>query len=94
MTASECWQWGALIDSLRNFSELAQGRGLQQMVEQCGAIEYYLNDFQQTLSFQFEMEFREAVEVLHDWTRQQGDSLVYSCFQGLYACFWPLVHFA
>ena len=80
VNVSECWQWGALFEQLRSFGELAQGRGLQQMAEQCGAIEYYLNDFQQTLSFQFEMEFKEAVEALHDWTRQQGDSYLYSCF--------------
>ena len=70
VNVSECWQWGALFEQVRSFSELAQSRGVQQMVDQAGAIEHYLNEFQQTLSFQYEMEFKEAVEVLHEWTRQ------------------------
>ena len=50
------------------------------MVQQACQIEYFMNDFEQTQSFQFEDQFKEAVEILHDWVRQHGDNFLYSSF--------------
>ena len=88
----ECWQKDALVESLHELQDYAV-RQKSVLLESLGLISYYLAGFEQSMSYNFETEFRAAVEEANAWVKQVGDSSLQGFMFGFYQQFQFFTYF-